>query len=41
MYFFTKPGSFRTDDITRTDLALTGTVRLFRDTSSCSCVPMS
>ena len=30
MYFFTKPGSFRTDDITRTDLALTGTIRLFR-----------
>ena len=31
VYFFTKPGSFRTDDITRTDLALTCTVRLFRD----------
>ncbi len=31
MYFFTKPGSFRTDDITRTDLALTATIRLFRN----------
>jgi len=31
MYFFTKPGSFRTDDITRTDLALTCTVRLLRN----------
>jgi hypothetical protein len=31
MYFFTKPGSFRTDDITRTDLALTCTLRLFRN----------
>lgn len=30
MYFFTKPGSFRTDDITRTDLALTCTIRPFR-----------
>ena len=30
MYFFTQPGSFRTDDITRTDLALTVTFRLFR-----------
>ncbi len=30
-YFFTKPGSFRTDDITRTDLALTCTVSLFRN----------
>jgi hypothetical protein len=30
-YFFTKPGSFRTDDITRTDLALTCTIRLFRN----------
>ena len=29
-YFFTKPGSFRTDDITRTDLAVTCTIRLFR-----------
>lgn len=28
-YFFATPGSFRTDDITRTDLALTVTVRLF------------
>jgi hypothetical protein len=31
MYFFTKPGSFRTDDITRTDLALTCSIRLFRN----------
>lgn len=31
MYFFTKPGSFRTDDITRTDLALTVTFRIFRN----------
>lgn len=31
MYFFTTPGSFRTDDITRTDLAVTCTVRLFRN----------
>jgi hypothetical protein len=31
MYFFTKPGSFRTDDITRTDLALTCSVRVFRN----------
>jgi hypothetical protein len=31
MYFFTKPGSFRTDDITRTDLALTCTIPLFRN----------
>ena len=30
-YFFTKPGSFRTDDITRTDLALTCTISLFRN----------
>jgi hypothetical protein len=30
-YFFTKPGSFRTDDITRTDLALTVTFRVFRN----------
>jgi hypothetical protein len=30
-YFFTKPGSFRTDDITRTDLALTCTIRVFRN----------
>jgi outer membrane receptor protein involved in Fe transport len=30
-YFFTKPGSFRTDDITRTDLALTLTFRVFRN----------
>jgi outer membrane receptor protein involved in Fe transport len=30
-YFFTKPGSFRTDDITRTDLALTCSIRVFRD----------
>jgi hypothetical protein len=30
-YFFTKPASFRTDDITRTDLALTFTFRLFRN----------
>ena len=29
-YFFTKPGAFRTDDITRTDLALTCTIPLFR-----------
>jgi hypothetical protein len=29
-YFFTKPGSFRTDDITRTDLAVTCAIRLFR-----------
>jgi len=29
-YFFTKPGSLRTDDITRTDLALTVTFRVFR-----------
>ena len=31
MYFFTKPGSFRTDDITRTDLALTCSIGLFRN----------
>jgi hypothetical protein len=31
IYFFTKPGSFRTDDITRTDLALTLTFRVFRN----------
>jgi len=31
MYFFTKPDSFRTDDITRTDLTLTCTIRLFRN----------
>jgi len=31
MYFFTKPGSFRTDDITRTDLALSCTIRLVRE----------
>jgi Carboxypeptidase regulatory-like domain len=31
IYFFTKPASFRTDDVTRTDLALTMTVRLFRN----------
>ena len=31
MYFFTKPGSSRTDDITRTDLALTCVIRLFRN----------
>ena len=30
-YFFTKPGAFRTDDITRTDLALTFTFRVFRN----------
>jgi hypothetical protein len=30
IYFFTKPASFRTDDVTRTDLALTVTFRLFR-----------
>jgi hypothetical protein len=30
-YFFTKPASFRTDDITRTDLALTCTIRVFRN----------
>ncbi len=30
-YFFTKPGSFRTDDITRTDLALTCAIRIFRN----------
>jgi outer membrane receptor protein involved in Fe transport len=30
-YFFSKPGSLRTDDITRTDLALTFTLRLFRN----------
>ncbi len=30
-YFFTKPGSFRTDDIARTDLALTVTFRIFRN----------
>jgi hypothetical protein len=30
-YFFTKPASFRTDDITRTDLALTCAIRLFRN----------
>ena len=29
-YFFTRPGAFRTDGITRTDLALTCTVPLFR-----------
>ncbi|HKF43289.1 MAG TPA: TonB-dependent receptor [Thermoanaerobaculia bacterium] len=28
-YFFTSPGAFRTDDITRTDVALTFTFRLF------------
>jgi hypothetical protein len=28
-YFFTKPASFRTDDITRTDLALTCAIRVF------------
>ncbi|HSE62074.1 MAG TPA: TonB-dependent receptor, partial [Thermoanaerobaculia bacterium] len=31
IYFFTRPGSFRTDDITRTDLALTATFRVFRN----------
>jgi Carboxypeptidase regulatory-like domain/TonB-dependent Receptor Plug Domain len=31
MYFFTKPGSFRTDDITRTDLAVTCGIRVFRN----------
>lgn len=31
IYFFTKPASFRTDDVTRTDLALTVTFRLFRN----------
>jgi hypothetical protein len=31
LYFFTKPGSFRTDDITRTDLALTCSIRVFRN----------
>ena len=31
IYFFTKPGSFRTEDITRTDLALTVTFRLVRN----------
>jgi hypothetical protein len=31
IYFFTKPGSFRTDDVTRTDLALTLTFRVFRN----------
>jgi hypothetical protein len=31
LYFFTKPGSFRTDDITRTDLALTCFIRVFRN----------
>ena len=31
IYFFTKPGSFRTDDITRTDLALSVTFRVFRN----------
>jgi hypothetical protein len=31
MYFFTKPGSFRTDDITRTDLAVTCSIRVFRN----------
>jgi hypothetical protein len=30
-YFFTKPGSFRTDDITRTDVAVTCSIRLFRN----------
>ncbi len=30
MYFFTRPGSFRTDDITSTDLAVTCTIRIFR-----------
>jgi outer membrane receptor protein involved in Fe transport len=30
-YFFTSPGSFRTDDITRTDMAVTGTIHLFGD----------
>jgi len=30
-YSFTKPGSFRTDDITQTDLALTVTLRVFRN----------
>lgn len=30
-YFFTKPGSFRTDDITRTDLALSLTFRVLRN----------
>jgi len=29
-YFFTRPGSFRTDDVTRTDLALTCTIPLVR-----------
>jgi hypothetical protein len=29
-YFFTKPGFFRTDDITKTDLAVTFSIRLFR-----------
>ena len=28
-YYFTKPAAFRTDDITRTDLALTVTLRVF------------
>jgi hypothetical protein len=31
IYFFTKPASSRTDDVTRTDLALTVTVQLFRN----------
>jgi hypothetical protein len=30
-YFFTRPASYRTDDITRTDLALTVTFRPFRN----------
>jgi hypothetical protein len=30
-YYFTKPAAFRTDDITRTDLALTVTFRVFRN----------
>jgi hypothetical protein len=29
-YYFTRPAAFRTDDITRTDLALTFSLRLFR-----------
>ncbi len=30
-YYFTRPAAFRTEDITRTDLALTFTFRLFRN----------
>ena len=31
LYFFTKPGAFRTDDVTRTDFAINATIRVFRD----------